>query len=236
MNYPVNILAERLPNICTDGKMLENFDKYACLLEVWNQKINLTAITEPSQVVIKHFLDSIILLEYVKLKKGASIIDVGTGAGFPGIPLKIVRPDLNLTLLDSLNKRLIFLNEVCSQLSLDSATIHARAEEGGRDKKLRERYDYATARAVAHLRELSEYCLPFVKVGGSFIALKGADAEEELKESAVAIKKLGGHVENVFTFNLGAAGGRTIIEIKKDGHTPMEFPRQTAKIKSKPLN
>ncbi|MBQ6570261.1 MAG: 16S rRNA (guanine(527)-N(7))-methyltransferase RsmG, partial [Clostridia bacterium] len=173
MDYPIALLGEIVPEIALNEQMYARFDTYAHLLEEWNQKINLTAIKEPREVVIKHFADSIIWLKYVDIPKGASVIDIGTGAGFPGIPLKIVRPDIKLTLLDSLNKRLVFLGEVCNSLEITANIVHSRAEEGGRDKKMREKFDFATARAVAHLRELSEYCLPYVKPGGSFIALKG---------------------------------------------------------------
>ena len=156
----------------------EQLDTYAQLLVEWNGKMNLTAITDPQGIVFKHFVDSLLLLKAVELPQGSSLIDVGAGAGFPSMPVKIVRPDLAVTMLDSLQKRLTFLEEVSRQLELDCTFIHARAEDGGREKKLRERFDFATARAVAHLRELAEYCLPYVKVGGYFVALKGPGAQE----------------------------------------------------------
>ena len=152
----------------------EQLDTYAQLLVEWNGKMNLTAITDPQGIVFKHFVDSLLLLKAVELPQGSSLIDVGAGAGFPSMPVKIARPDLAVTMLDSLQKRLTFLEEVSRQLELDCTFIHARAEDGGREKKLRERFDFATARAVAHLRELAEYCLPYVKVGGYFVALKGS--------------------------------------------------------------
>ena len=158
----------------------EKLDRYAQLLVEWNQKMNLTAITEPREIVYKHFVDSLLLLKAIELPQGASLIDVGTGAGFPSMPVKIAREDLKVTLLDSLQKRLTFLQEVNVQLGLDCAFIHARAEDGGKDKKLREQFDFASARAVAHLRELAEYCLPYVKVGGySFAQRPGGGAGDQ---------------------------------------------------------
>ena len=174
----------------TEEQLLQ-FDRYAELLVEWNKRMNLTAITEPDEMIRKHFLDSAVLLSYVSLPKNAAVIDVGTGAGFPSVPCTILRPDLKLTLLDSLNKRITFLSALCSALGIPAECVHARAEEGGRMPSLREQFDLATARAVAHLRELSEYCLPFVKVGGLFAALKGPDLEEELSEAKSAIRLLG---------------------------------------------
>lgn len=180
----------------------EQLDTYAQLLVEWNGKMNLTAITDPQGIVFKHFVDSLLLLKAVELPQGSSLIDVGAGAGFPSMPVKIARPDLAVTMLDSLQKRLTFLEEVSRQLELDCTFIHARAEDGGREKKLRERFDFATARAVAHLRELAEYCLPYVKVGGYFVALKGPGAQEEIAESKNAIATMGGKVEKVMQFCL----------------------------------
>ena len=157
---------------------LEKFDRYASMLFEWNEKINLTAITEPDEIVIKHFIDSLLLLRAFPLPESASLIDVGTGAGFPSVPAAIVRPDIRLTLMDSLNKRITFLETLTGALDIPAHCVHARAEEVGGKEEFRERYDAACARAVAHLRELSEYCLPFVKVGGVFIALKGYEIEQ----------------------------------------------------------
>lgn len=171
--------------------LAEKLDRYAELLVEWNQKMNLTAITDPTDMVVKHFLDS--LLAAGSLPEGeASLIDVGTGAGFPGVVLALYRRDIRLTLLDSLNKRLVFLKELCDQLQLPVTLIHARAEEGGKKPELREQFDVATARAVASLPVLCEYCLPFVRPGGRFIALKGPDSEAEQGAAKRAMDLLGG--------------------------------------------
>ena len=213
----------------------QQLDTYAQLLVEWNEKINLTAITEPNEIVIKHFIDSLLLTKAIELPQGASLIDVGTGAGFPSVPVKTVRTDIKLTLLDSLNKRLVFLQELCSGLNLDANYVHARAEDGGKDKKYREKYDFACARAVASLRNLSEYCLPFVKVGGYFIALKGPDWKEELDEARNAIGTMGGKFEAVSEFVLPDDSKRAILLIKKISQTPPQFPRTAAKIAKKPI-
>lgn len=213
----------------------EQFERYYNLLLDWNEKINLTRITEKSEVALKHFADSLTLLNYYDIPQGAKLIDVGTGAGFPGIPLKIARPDIELTLLDSLNKRLIFLDEVCARLDIDANLVHSRAEDGGRNPKLRESFDLVVSRAVAGLNVLSEYCLPFVKVGGAFTPMKGPDAESEISEAESAIKLLGGKLSAANSFTLGSAGGRTIVVIDKVRSTPQKYPRHGSKIKSKPL-
>lgn len=158
-------------------ELSEKLDQYAQLLVEWNEKMNLTAITEPNDIAVKHFADSLLLLNALDIPKNASLIDVGTGAGFPSVPVGLARPDLKVTLLDSLQKRITFLEILCAQLSLPAVCVHGRAEEMGRQAAFRERFDVATARAVANLRELAEYCLPFVKVGGTFAALKGYDIE-----------------------------------------------------------
>ena len=218
----------------TEEQLLQ-FDRYAELLVEWNKRMNLTAITEPDEMIRKHFLDSAVLLSYVSLPKNAAVIDVGTGAGFPSVPCTILRPDLKLTLLDSLNKRITFLSALCSALGIPAECVHARAEEGGRMPSLREQFDLATARAVAHLRELSEYCLPFVKVGGLFAALKGHDLEEELSEAKSAIRLLGGRIEQVEEYNLDKVGMRTFVLIRKISQTSSKYPRMTAKIKKQKL-
>lgn len=213
----------------------DKLDTYAQLLVEWNEKMNLTAITEPREIVLKHFVDSLLLLKAVELPEGASLIDVGTGAGFPSMPVKIAREDLKVTMLDSLQKRLTFLKEVNDQLSLDCTFIHSRAEDGGKQKTLREKFDFATARAVANLRDLAEYCLPYVKVGGYFVSLKGPDVEEEIKESKNAIATMGGKVEKVLQFTLPDESGRSIVLIKKISQTPPQFPRTAAKMAKKPI-
>lgn len=211
-------------------------DIYAEMLVEWNQKINLTAITDPDDIVIKHFIDSLLLLKALDLPKNASLIDVGTGAGFPSLPVCVVREDLRPTLLDSLNKRLIFLEELCKNIKVNAQFLHARAEEAGQKAEFREKYDVATARAVAHLRELAEYCLPFVKVGGIFAALKGYEIEEELEEAKYAISQMGGKIEAVQKFKLPGDNKRSIVIIRKFRQTPAKYPRITAKIKKSPLN
>lgn len=214
----------------------EQFQKYFELLAEWNEKMNLTAITDESGVALKHFADSLSLLNFVDIPQNSSLADVGTGAGFPGVVLKIARPDIKLTLIDSLNKRLVFLGEVCAQLGIEAEFIHSRAEDGARDEKLRESFDFAVSRAVARMNVLSEYCLPYVKVGGAFCAMKGAQANEEFKESLNAINTLGGKLEKKYFFELPENGGeRAIAVVRKVKNTPQKYPRQSGKIKAKAL-
>ncbi len=214
----------------------EQFQKYFELLAEWNEKMNLTAITDESGVALKHFADSLSLLNFVDIPQNSSLADVGTGAGFPGVVLKIARPDIKLTLIDSLNKRLVFLGEVCAQLGIEAELIHSRAEDGARNEKLRESFDFAVSRAVARMNVLSEYCLPYVKVGGAFCAMKGAQANEEFKESLNAINTLGGKLENKYFFELPENGGeRAIAVVRKVKNTPQKYPRQSGKIKAKAL-
>lgn len=214
----------------------EQFQKYFELLVEWNKKMNLTAITDESGVALKHFADSLSLLNFVDIPQNSSLADVGTGAGFPGVVLKIARPDIKLTLIDSLNKRLVFLGEVCAQLGIEAELIHSRAEDGARDEKLRENFDFAVSRAVARMNVLSEYCLPYVKVGGAFCAMKGAQANEEFKESLNAINTLGGKLEKKYFFELPENGGeRAIAVVRKVKNTPQKYPRQSGKIKAKAL-
>ncbi len=214
----------------------EQFQKYFELLAEWNEKMNLTAIKDESGVALKHFADSLSLLNFVDIPQNSSLADVGTGAGFPGVVLKIARPDIKLTLIDSLNKRLVFLGEVCAQLGIKAELIHSRAEDGARDEKLRENFDFAVSRAVARMNVLSEYCLPYVKVGGAFCAMKGAQANEEFKESLNAINTLGGKLENKYFFELPENGGeRAIAVVRKVKNTPQKYPRQSGKIKAKAL-
>ncbi|MBE6767881.1 MAG: 16S rRNA (guanine(527)-N(7))-methyltransferase RsmG [Ruminococcaceae bacterium] len=225
--------------ITVDDTAAERLDIYARLLVEWNEKMNLTAITDPEGIVLKHFVDSLTALPLLP-KTPFSLIDVGTGAGFPGLPLAILRDDMQLTLLDSLNKRLIFLEEVCRAVGVSATRIHARAEEGGRNPDLRDAFDVATARAVAGLPVLCELCLPFVKVGGRFLALKGPDAPREKEEAARAVKTLGGRFAEgaaVTLPNLAAEGGtseRHILVVEKTTVTPQKFPRPNAK-KAAPL-
>lgn len=214
----------------------ERFNIYYKLLIEWNEKMNLTAITAPNEVAVKHFADSLSIFNYENIPIGASVIDVGTGAGFPGVAIKIVRPDIKLTLLDSLQKRLNFLRELLNQLGLDAELIHSRAEEGGQRLDLRENFDFAVSRAVARLNTLSEYCLPYVRLGGRFIAFKGIDYREEADEAKEAIGILGGKIIKINTFELPfESGGRALISIEKVRPTPDKYPRHGSKIKSKPL-
>lgn len=216
---------------------LAAMDTYYRLLIEWNEKINLTAITQPHEVAVKHMIDSLSCYQEDIFSSGTGIIDVGTGAGFPGIPLKIYQPHLKLTLMDSLNKRLLFLREVTDSLALDGVDIvHARAEEGGKNKQHREKYQIAVSRAVARLNVLCELCLPFVKTGGWFIALKGAQYEEEVAEAARAITVLGGRLERTVPVNLpGLADKRAVIYIRKTAATPADYPRRPGTPEKKPL-
>ena len=228
-------------DVTVDDEMVERFDIYARLLVEWNERMNLTAITDPEGIVLKHFTDSLSAAPYLPVGK-MSLIDVGTGAGFPGIPLSIVRTDIKLTLLDSLNKRLIFLKELCSALELPVTLVHARAEEGGRMPELREKFDVATARAVATLPVLCEYCLPFVKVGGRFIAMKGPDSDAELTSARSALSLLGAAITDVKEVSLPknplpteTVSERRLILVDKLSATPPKYPRPSAKIAKQSL-
>jgi 16S rRNA (guanine(527)-N(7))-methyltransferase RsmG len=220
-------------NIALDDTAVENFDTYATELVEWNKKMNLTAITEPDDIVIKHFVDCLMLLKYVDIPQNSTLIDVGTGAGFPAVPIKIARNDIQITLMDSLNKRLVFLEDVLSKCSLDCELIHSRAEDLGKNSEYRESYDIATARAVAPLNILSEYCLPFVKVGGLFVALKGSS--DEVTTAQNAIKELGGEIIDNVSYKLSNSDPRSIVIIKKISQTPTKYPRKSKKISSQPL-
>lgn len=211
------------------------FCKYAEMLLEWNEKMNLTAIKKPEEIVTKHFVDSLTLLTAADFPQKVHMLDVGTGAGFPSVPIKIVRPDIHLTLLDSLNKRVTFLTALSQALGQENSCIHARAEEAGRKPEHREQYGIVTARAVAHLQTLSEYCLPFVKQGGIFAAMKGGEIQEELEESQKAVALLGGKVEKVLQFQLPDQSSRSIILIKKISQTSSKYPRSSGKIIKSPL-
>lgn len=212
----------------------EQFEVYYRLLLEWNEKINLTAITEPREVVAKHFIDSLEGLRF--LPQNIKLVDVGTGAGFPAIPLKLVRPDIDVLLLDSLNKRILFLDEVIRELGLKGiSALHGRAEELSK-QKLREQFDVATARAVANLSVLSEYCLPYVKVGGLFLAYKGSRAEQEAKEAENAVKILGGTVRELHKYSLPDIDVQyAIVVTEKKRPTPQKYPRGNGKISKSPL-
>lgn len=222
-------------NIELNDKQLDMFYLYMSLLLEWNEKINLTAITNPEEIITKHFIDSLTISKYIKNKQ--NLIDVGTGAGFPGIPLKIVNKDIKITLLDSLNKRINFLNEVIAKLDLKNIeTKHGRAEEFGKNKEYREKYDIATSRAVANLSTLSEYLIPFVDIGGEVVSMKGQDIKEEVLSAKNAIKVLGGKVENIDEFCLPDSDiKRNIILIKKVKNTPAKFPRKPGMPAKEPI-
>ena len=218
------------------------FAQYSRMLKEWNEKMNLTNITDDQGIALRHFVDSLTLVPHLekemkkKHRRNLSLIDVGTGAGFPGIPLKVALPDLEVTLLDSLRKRVGFLDAVCQELALDGiTTLHGRAEDVGKMKQHREMFDVATARAVASLPVLCEYCMPFVKVGGIFLAMKGY-AEEEVKAAQKAVVTLGGTIEDHFDFYLpGTEMKRSIIQIRKLRPTPPKFPRQAGKPEKEPI-
>lgn len=218
-----------------DDEAVARFDRLAELLIEQNKTMNLTAITDPDEVVIKHFADSISLFKAVNPDNGAKILDLGTGAGFPGIPLLITRPDINLTMVDSTAKKLRYVAQTVETLGLEAETLHARAEEAGKDPEYREQYDVVCSRAVAALNVLSEYCLPFVKVGGVFVAMKSAKAEEEIADAKKALGILGGKIIDKITFTLSDGGERTLIVIKKISQTSPKYPRVSAQIAKKPL-
>ena len=216
-------------------EQIKSFEKYMNLLLEWNEKINLTAITQPDEVKLKHFVDSLTVLKYIN--DDDKVIDIGTGAGFPGIPLKIMNENTKITLLDSLNKRINFLNIVIETLNLRNIqAIHGRAEEIARNKLYREKYDVAVSRAVANLSTLTEYMLPFVKVGGKCICMKGANVNEELERAQNAIKELGGEIERVDNFYLSDNDNeRNIIVIKKVKETNPKYPRKAGTPSKEPL-
>lgn len=218
-------------------EQIDMFEKYKELIKDWNKKVNITSITEDQDIYIKHFLDSATIFKTELIKDGIDIIDIGTGGGFPGLPIKIINPRTNVTLLDSLNKRIIFLNDVIDKIGLTSVfAVHGRAEEFGKMSEYREKFDISVSRAVAPLNILCEYCLPFVKVGGYFIAMKSINTDDELKQANNAIKILGG----VLTDSLDILIPNTdikhrLIIIKKIRQTSTKYPRSSGKPKKKPL-
>ncbi|SFQ22083.1 16S rRNA m(7)G-527 methyltransferase [Lachnospiraceae bacterium XBB1006] len=237
--FQSDLLFERCKEIglILSDKQLENFSIYYDMLIEKNKVMNLTAITDMEEVIHKHFVDSLLLHKVVCVKDISSIADMGTGAGFPGIPLKIAFPHLNLTLMDSLNKRLMFLNDVIDALKLeDIKTVHGRAEDIGRMIDYREQFDVCVSRAVANLSTLSEYCLPLVKIGGSFISYKSGSIEEELLASCSAIELLGGMEPVVSYLTLpGTTIERSFIKIDKEKMTPKKYPRKAGVPSKEPL-
>lgn len=219
-----------------ENKYLQ-FMTYKDLLQEWNKKINLTAIIEDDDIIKKHFIDCIKIFRADFLKGAQNIIDVGTGAGFPGIPIKILKPQINVTLLDSLNKRLTFLNEVINKLDLsDINTLHGRAEDFGKDRNYREKYDAAVSRAVANLAVLAEFCLPFVKVGGYFVAMKGPGIEEEIVSGKGSISRLGGKIDDICSVPIeGTEFHHNLVIVRKIKATKGEFPRKAGIVVKNPL-
>ncbi|MBQ5995637.1 MAG: 16S rRNA (guanine(527)-N(7))-methyltransferase RsmG [Clostridia bacterium] len=218
-----------------DEGCFKRLDTYAEMLVKTNESFNLTAITEPDDVTLKHFADCLVLLKYLDIKNGAKVIDVGTGAGFPGLVLLLARPDLKMTFLDSTRKKLGFIGEVLEACNVNAELLHMRAEEAGQSPEYRERFDLTTARAVSNMTNLSEYCLPFLKMGGRFAAMKSAETTEELLQAKKAIGLLGGKTEKEIDFNLTEGIPRKIIILKKISQTPTKYPRPSAKIAKNPI-
>ena len=214
------------------SEVYDKLEIYADFLVKYNENVNLTAITDGREIFVKHFLDSILLLKYVDIPSNSSIIDVGTGAGFPSVPMKIYCSDLKITLLDSLNKRINFLQQLCEMTQIDAEFIHGRAEDYGKESQYREKFDFSCARAVANLSVLSEYCIPFVKIGGYFLSMKGPN--EIIDESNKAVELLGGKIKSDIQYSLDN-DTRRIIAIEKISQTPTKYPRNSSQIKKKPL-
>ncbi len=221
-------------NISVPENTFDKFARCAELLTEYGKKVNLTAITDEADIAVKHFADSLAVLKYVDIKNSSSVIDVGTGAGFPGIPLLIARPDLSLTLIDSTNKKLQFVREACEEIKLTPKIVHIRAEDAGKSPLFREKYDLVVSRAVADLRILAEYCLPLTKIGGHFAAHKG-DVNKELNESQNAIYTLSGKTQSLFKYELSGNMKRSIIVIKKLSQTSPKYPRTSTQISKFPL-
>lgn len=217
------------------GEMLDRFDTYAKELVSYNEKVNITAITDPDEIVMKHFGDSLALLHFVSFQKNNRIADVGTGAGFPGVPLLIAGPSLQVTLFDAVNKKLEFLRFLLRELGLEANVVHIRAEDAGRMPEYRETFDFVTARAVAQLRILSEYCLPLVRVGGSFLSMKGTISEEEKTNGFSAFQKLGAQLYDDIFYHIHNGDERNLILAKKVSHVSPKYPRNMGQIAKKPL-
>lgn len=237
MAFPTQFLYDTAEDfgICLSDEQLGRFAAYAAFLVEYNEKVNLTAITDDKGIATHHFADSLLLLTALQLPEGSSLIDVGTGAGFPGVVVKMVRPDIKLTLLDSLNKRIAFLQQLSALLGQpDNVLVHGRAEDMAHGP-MREAFDFATARAVAGLPALCEYCLPFVRVGGQFAALKGPGADDELRAATRAMELLGGGNPRLARRDLPGGDQRGIVLIEKRSQTPTKYPRQRVKIPKNPL-
>ena len=218
-------------DIKLSDEQAERFNKLYEFLVEYNKNVNLTAITDFKEVVVKHFIDSVLPFIMIDIEENSSFIDVGTGAGFPSIPLMIVRPDLKCTMLEALNKRCVFLEKACELVEVKATVVHGRAEDYAKDK--RECFDFATARAVANMSVLSEYCMPYVKVGGKFIALKSVN--EEIKQADAAFKILGGKITKISDYKITNGDSRRLVVIDKLSYTPTKYPRNPSMIKKKPL-
>lgn len=229
IQFVIDKFAESGITITTE--MAEKLVRLCDFMVEYNKNVNLTSITEFEEVVVKHFVDSVLPFFMVDIPQGSSFIDVGTGAGFPALPLLVVRPDLKGTLCDSLNKRCVYLELACKEIGVKAEIIHARSEELGR--KNRECFDFATARAVAAMPVLSEYCVPFVRVGGSFIALKSVN--EDIESASGVIAKLGGKIELIKDYTIPNGDSRRLVVVKKISQTPTKYPRSSANIAKKPL-
>ena len=233
MSAEVSYVIERFgeAGIVISEDMGEKFVRLAEFMVEYNKNVNLTSITEFPEIVMKHFVDSVLPFQMISVPEGSSFIDVGTGAGFPALPLLIVRPDLKGTLCDSLNKRCVYLEKACKLLGIKAEIVHARSEELGR--KRRECFDMATARAVAAMPVLSEYCIPFVRTGGRFIALKSVN--EDINSAAGAVVKLGGEIESIRDYELPNGDKRRLVVVRKISQTPTKYPRNSGNISKKPL-
>ena len=234
-----NLLRDKAKEIGIDltDLQVDQFNRFYQMMVEKNKVMNLTGITEYGEVVKKHFIDSLSIVKIIDINKVSTVIDVGTGAGFPGIPLKIAFPHLKITLLDSLNKRIKFLNEVINETGLDNiSTIHGRAEDFAKQNEYREQFDLCVSRAVANLATLSEYCLPYVKVGGKFVSYKSGEIDDEVENSKTAVKVLGGKISKIEKFQLqGTDIGRSFVEIKKVKNTGKKFPRKAGLPAKEPI-
>lgn len=234
----IEILKKHAPEYAVDisDDLANKLEIYAEQLREWNEKINLTAILDDEGIAVKHFLDCLLVTKTADFKSGMSVIDVGTGAGFPGLVIAAAYPEMNVTLLDSTGKKLKAVEAIANKMGVENVKIvHARAEDMGKNPEFREKYDFATARAVAQLRVLLEYTLPFVKKGGNFLSLKAAIAEEEIDGASHSLQVLGGKIEGVNTFNLPDGDKRVIINVKKISQISPKYPRPSAQIAKKPL-
>lgn len=235
LNFPLLERTLAAHGVTLDREALMRLDLYAERLIETNRRFNLTAVTDPDEVTVKHFADSLVLLGKTEFPAGASLLDVGTGAGFPGLALKLARPDLQVAFLDGTRKKLGFISSVLEETGLAGETLHLRAEEAGKQPKYREKFDFVTARAVADMAVLVEYCLPFVRAGGLFLAMKSAAAEEEVQSAAGAVRLLGGKTEQNLLFDLVENTPRRIVFVRKISQTPPKYPRASAKIAKSPL-